>query len=901
MSMMDQSDGALVLLALAGETKAFEALVKRYEGRVRTAAYWVTGNVYIAEDAAQEAFLAAWMKMDRLREPEKFGVWVQQIAKNCARNMTARFRSYISLEEAGGLPSKERMASHDQMLSRHDGRLSVLHDPAPGPEDLLLNDEEASLLRLSLERLSDRAKQTVYLHYYEDLDVTEISRKLGISEGTVKWQLHEGRKRMRKELCAMDERLNETFTQKVMKKVNELKLWDLKNSQKGFGPVYRETLAEAEALGESMQKHHALADILLRGYAWVPTEAGDAMLTRIKEEAVRGKNEAVMARVSAMENAKYKDKERLEYIKNVQIPYLEKNGFLQSLGEQWFKLGCLYQSEGNWDEAAAAFDKTLSLLKKDQLFHAYALSAREHLKDLLSGKFQMDCAQSWRLSFGAACLEKVGQEFCCMDFRYHSDGELKSVYQEATGILGNAFAWDGKMNRPHSAVGEIYKASDGMLLVLEAEDVTVSTPAGNFEGCQVWMSQGWDIVRTYLKEGVGIVRQETIREGLCVAMDLKACHVKGGEGLLPLAEGNDWEYEIAEAGSGDTAAGGNQESNDGEGSLWETSSGNRGECTEPDRPALECSVWLTVRYFDGKKALLTQNCRMHRFKYDENSWLDMIEKVKLDYWCYDKDGNQILRDVLPYARRAVVLAKTPVEKARAKISAAVMERILDTDPVFHPGTRTVGLWNFFQSSVTERVDGNLFLEGSYRWNFEWKTADGSAECGQLFHNDIYDILADCAGCLWSDNWVPGYQSTEHRSCCGISLESLLQCEEAGEVSCRAGTFQNCLRLTIVCKGFQGGLAYRGGRRIYTFAPGIGLIRVENEAYRPEASAVIFELTSFLGAGKEYMPVEDGMVRHYEALDLTGGYEAYAEYTYAADEQGRILVFENLAGVRKLQE
>ena len=52
----------------------------------------------MAEDAAQNAFVTAWMKLNTLHEPQKLTVWVCRIAKNCALNMVMRFRSFLPLE-----------------------------------------------------------------------------------------------------------------------------------------------------------------------------------------------------------------------------------------------------------------------------------------------------------------------------------------------------------------------------------------------------------------------------------------------------------------------------------------------------------------------------------------------------------------------------------------------------------------------------------------------------------------------------------------------------------------------------------------------------------------------------------------------------------------------------------
>ncbi|MBQ8310228.1 MAG: hypothetical protein IJX80_04345 [Clostridia bacterium] len=70
----EQNDSTLVERTLLGDEQAYEALVIRYQRAVIAAAYGITRDHYLAEDAAQDAFVSAWMKLDSLRDTEKFGI-----------------------------------------------------------------------------------------------------------------------------------------------------------------------------------------------------------------------------------------------------------------------------------------------------------------------------------------------------------------------------------------------------------------------------------------------------------------------------------------------------------------------------------------------------------------------------------------------------------------------------------------------------------------------------------------------------------------------------------------------------------------------------------------------------------------------------------------------------------
>ena len=91
----NETDETLVMLTLAGEQTAYEVLVTRYQSAVISSAASVTKSRFMAEDAAQDAFVTAWMKLDTLQDPTKYSSWVCRIAKRCAINMISRYRSFL--------------------------------------------------------------------------------------------------------------------------------------------------------------------------------------------------------------------------------------------------------------------------------------------------------------------------------------------------------------------------------------------------------------------------------------------------------------------------------------------------------------------------------------------------------------------------------------------------------------------------------------------------------------------------------------------------------------------------------------------------------------------------------------------------------------------------------------
>lgn len=837
------SDASLVLLTLSGDPTAYDELVRRHEKRTRASAYSVIHNAHIAEDAAQDAFLAAWLKLDRLREPEKFGIWVSRIAKNCAKNMAIRFRNYLSLDDVENI---EYIRSEDS-----------------DPEQMLLTEEEAGLMRRGLRKLPERSQQVVYLHYYEDMSAEEIAKLMGISVGTVKSQLHDGRKKMRKELCSMDEKLNDTLLIKIRKKIEEVKSWQFRNSKKGFDKVYNGVLKDIDTMPECREKYHALADVLMRGYWWLPGEKNDKLLERIKEAALLGKNNEVMYSVLYRESLKYWDDGRRNHIKNVQIPSLDPADFRLTIAELWRCYADSTKPEKK-DEALEAYGNALKLLKPDEPLYYAVVNSKENYEKAATEEFISDDQN--RLLLGGVFEVDLSGGVRLGDSRYNGFGELYSYNRNNGYILDKLFACDNLMTADIKP-GESFTASDGSTLTFESDCETVEVPAGKFIGCEVWTSRlraNGVTCRSWLKSGVGAVKQEIISEGAAEVKLLKSYKIVGGDGLLPIRRGNFWEYET---------------------------DGN---------PETYAASWrIDIPCCEGEKAVAVVNVEAVRKKYDENTWLDMILKTRSDYCC-NRDGNDWqIRDVRPYAERAVELAKTPYEKAYAETAYSVVKRIIETDPVFDPDCEATGLWNFFNRYEISTDDGKTsLLQGSSRFSFEWKGYDDTALCDRLCSNHIYSILSDVTGYLFDEQWKPGYKSEEVRDYFGNdALKVKISCESAGTVEVKAGSFENCLSVDTVCEGLPYGVEYRGGRRTYYFAPGVGLVKVE--IYTKMGFKSAYELTSYEGTGEGYMPIKEGIRRRYEDLGLTDGYVGAAEYIYAKDCEGKTVVFSDCTGIRHM--
>lgn len=837
----DQNDETLVMLTLAGEQRAYEVLVARYEKTVIAAANSVTHSQFMAEDAAQDTFVTAWMKLNLLNEPNKYRAWVCRIAKNCAKNMITRYRSFLSLDDLENCILENEYSENPQIL--------------------YAVSEEKELLRKSVSNLPEKVKQIIHLHYFEGLSVAEIADKMRISAGTVKWQLHNGRKRIRKELCAMNEEMNDTLVQRVKKKVEELKLWQLKNSKTGFEAVYKDVLSEAEELPESTDKYHALADVLMRGWWWLPGDKNDALFARISEAAEHGKNDEVMQFIVTREDSKVFSGGRINYIRDKQIPRLEAGGFVKSLAHEWFWLGSAYFDNKEPEKGLEAYKKVLSILTPSDIYYALALAEIEMEKKYIEQYAAKDKSY-YRLQTVGEEYRFIGGKLCHWNQDGNAKGYLYSADLYIDFIFRNASYCDGNFTFDGMSVGETHIGSDGTKLTFAGASVNAETPCGNFDNCQLWITKHNEAVfKTYFKDSVGIVKQERKHDGLTEIRLLSSYNIIGGTGLIPCHAGNTWEY----------------------------SAGYNPEVIHHESKIVMC-------YADDKTVTVSQSFAIERLKYDDNSWLEMIQQIRNDYY-QTVDGREKIFDISYPMKRAEALAVTPMEKAHTKAACSVARRILATDPNFNPNYTETGHWNFFKRSKVTTQERRTVLSHNFRWSFEWKNTIGGAD-DPLLYNDIYGILLDAANCIWSDDWKPGVSVLEEFTLWNsYPIKTKVCCEAIGSITTKAGTFENCIKISLDINGLSDGLAYRGGKKEYCFAPGIGIVRTVNN-YCQDALKAVYELTSFEGTGEGYMPVCDGMTRRYDALNLTDGYIGSAEYTYIADDDENIVIFEDRCGVKK---
>jgi RNA polymerase sigma-70 factor (ECF subfamily) len=183
LSSAEDDEPALVERVRRGDTRAFDALVSRYMRRAFAVAWRLLGNREDAEDLVQEAFMTVLRKIDTFEPGRAFSPWFFRLLVN--RGLNARksraLRTTAELPEdaAAAGASPERAAERAELRGR---------------------------LRTAMDGLPDRQRVIVELFELEGFAGGEIAEILEISDGTVRWHLHEARKTLRQVLAAYDRR-----------------------------------------------------------------------------------------------------------------------------------------------------------------------------------------------------------------------------------------------------------------------------------------------------------------------------------------------------------------------------------------------------------------------------------------------------------------------------------------------------------------------------------------------------------------------------------------------------------------------------------------------------------------------------------------------------------------------
>jgi RNA polymerase sigma-70 factor, ECF subfamily len=175
----------LVERCRSGDAAAWEALVRRFQGRVYGVAYLYLGDREEARDLAQEVFVRIYRRLDTCTQVETFIPWMIQITRNAAIDRQRRMRARPRAVDA---PVEE---------------MTHLTSPAPSPAEEHQTSRRRDLVHRALQRLSGINREMILLKEIQGLSFETIAELLKAPIGTVKSRSNRARLEMAKVLAAM--------------------------------------------------------------------------------------------------------------------------------------------------------------------------------------------------------------------------------------------------------------------------------------------------------------------------------------------------------------------------------------------------------------------------------------------------------------------------------------------------------------------------------------------------------------------------------------------------------------------------------------------------------------------------------------------------------------------------
>ncbi|MDI1268436.1 MAG: RNA polymerase sigma factor RpoE [Polaromonas sp.] len=180
------SDAMLVERTVAGDQKAFELLVIKYQRRIQRLIGRMVRDVDLVEDIAQETFIRAYRALAQFRGEAQFYTWLYRIAVNTAKKALMELKrdptvSENSFKSGQSDESDETSPLENELISSET------------PEAVLAGKEIAQMVNAAMEALPEELRQAITLREIEGLSYEEISEVMNCPIGTVRSRIFRAR------------------------------------------------------------------------------------------------------------------------------------------------------------------------------------------------------------------------------------------------------------------------------------------------------------------------------------------------------------------------------------------------------------------------------------------------------------------------------------------------------------------------------------------------------------------------------------------------------------------------------------------------------------------------------------------------------------------------------------
>ena len=196
---------ASVTAAQGGNLRHFEILVHQFQDMAVGYSRTLLNDFHLAEDAAQDAFVQAFTRLEQLQDAKAFPGWFRQIVFSCCMRYRRRRKNTTVMIE----------------------QFTHIADPHPLPDKRVLAKEQSAMLNRALTMLTENERTVLSLHYIRRHSTREIAAFLEVSATTVKNRIHSAQKKLHGSFLTMTQKhmkheapsQDNTFTRKILSQV----------------------------------------------------------------------------------------------------------------------------------------------------------------------------------------------------------------------------------------------------------------------------------------------------------------------------------------------------------------------------------------------------------------------------------------------------------------------------------------------------------------------------------------------------------------------------------------------------------------------------------------------------------------------------------------------------------
>ncbi|MBC8058152.1 MAG: RNA polymerase sigma factor RpoE [Rhizobiales bacterium] len=179
------ADAPLIARVKAGDVKAFEMLVVKYQRRIERLIGRMVRDVDLVPDIAQETFIRAYRAIPQFRGESAFYTWLYRIAVNTAKKALMELKRDPLVTES----ARASRDDDDDSSSRVENELS----DGETPDAVLASKQIAAAVNFAIEALSDDLRQAITLREIEGLSYEEIAEAMNCPIGTVRSRIFRAR------------------------------------------------------------------------------------------------------------------------------------------------------------------------------------------------------------------------------------------------------------------------------------------------------------------------------------------------------------------------------------------------------------------------------------------------------------------------------------------------------------------------------------------------------------------------------------------------------------------------------------------------------------------------------------------------------------------------------------